>query len=48
MLVDPAQIRIYRWDGKELSAPVCTLATTDVLGHHDPELIHRHVFEDYL
>jgi hypothetical protein len=48
LLVDPDQIRFYRWDGEALSAPVCTLPTSDVLRHYDPELSQRRVFDEYL
>ena len=48
LLVDPDQIRLYRWDGQALSAPVCTLPTYDVLRHYDPELNQRRVFDEYL
>ncbi len=48
LFVDPAQIRLFRWDGNSLSEPVYTLATIDVLRYYDPDLGQRRVFEAYL
>ena len=48
MLIDPDSIHVYQWDGADLSEPICSLRTADVLQHYDPEFGSRPVFEHYL
>ncbi len=47
MFADPAKIQLYKWDGKELSGPVSTFQTREILGDYEPEFDSRRVFESY-
>ena len=48
MWVDPQELRIYRGGFGDLSTPVCTLHTQDVLQHYDREFASKRIFGEYL
>jgi hypothetical protein len=48
MLVDPSRIQIFRWDGQQLSGPIQTFETPEILGHYSERFGTRRVSEDYL
>ena len=48
MFVDLENILIFRWDGKNLSKPIISLNTTDVLSHYEPKFSSRQIFNLYL
>ena len=48
MLVTPAAIQVFGWNGMVLSEPLCTLDTSGVLAFYDPEYAHKEVYEMYL
>jgi len=47
MLVYPDTIRVFQGNGRNLSGPVCSLQTAEVLRHYDPEVGHKRIFHDY-
>jgi hypothetical protein len=48
MFVDTEQILIFKWDGVNLSEPVCSLNTVEILRHYEPEFGKKWIFEDTL
>lgn len=48
MIVDPEDITIFIWNGRELSEAVCSLKTPTVLQHYDAEFHSDRIFEPYL
>ena len=48
MFVDPEKIIIFKWDGVNLSEPICILNTGDILRHYEPEFGSKKIFESYL
>lgn len=46
MFVDTEQILIFKWDGVNLSEPVCSLNTGEILRHYEPEFGKKWIFED--
>ena len=48
MFVDTEQILIFKWDGVNLSEPVCSLNTGEILRHYDPEFGKKWISERYL
>ncbi|MEG4301958.1 hypothetical protein [Microcoleus sp. D3_18a_C4] len=48
MFVDTEQILIFKWDGVNLSEPVCSLNTGEILRHYQPEFGSQQIFESYL
>ena len=48
MFVDTEQIQIFKWDGENLSEPVCVLNTGDILRHYEPEFGKKWISERYL
>ncbi len=48
MFVDTEQILIFKWDGVNLSEPVCSLNTVEILSHYEPEFHNKRIFKRYL
>ncbi|MEG3918984.1 hypothetical protein [Microcoleus sp. POL10_C6] len=48
MFVDTELILIFKWDGVNLSEPVCSLDTADILRHYEPEFGNKRIFKRYL
>jgi len=48
MLVDTNNILIFKWDGNNLSEPILSLSTADVLSHYEPEFRDKSIFSLYL
>ncbi|MEG4501237.1 hypothetical protein QUB05_29185 [Microcoleus sp. F10-C6] len=48
MFVDTEQILIFKWDGVNLSEPVCSLNTAEILRHYEPEFGKKRIFKRYL
>jgi len=48
MLADVENILIFQWDGCNLSEPVLSLKTADVLNYYDPEFSKKQIFTPYL
>ncbi len=48
MLVDVNKILIFKWDGNNLSEPIISLNTADVLSHYEPEFRDKSIFSLYL
>ena len=48
MFVDTEQILIFKWDGVNLSEPVCSLNTAEILRHYEPEFGNKRIFKRYL
>ena len=48
MFVDTEQILIFKWDGVNLSEPVCSLNTGEILRHYEPEFGSKRIFKRYL
>ena len=48
MFVDTEQILIFKWDGVNLSEPVCSLNTGEILRHYEPEFHNKRIFKRYL
>jgi hypothetical protein len=48
MLANQEEIRLYQWDGKELSNPVAVLRTSDALREYEPEFGQIRIFQRYL
>ncbi|NJK75101.1 MAG: hypothetical protein HC849_20795 [Oscillatoriales cyanobacterium RU_3_3] len=48
MFVDMEQILILKWDGVNLSEPVCSLNTDEILRHYEPEFGKKRIFKRYL
>lgn len=48
MFVDTEQIQIFQWDGVNLSEPVCSLNTGEILRHYEPEFGKKRIFKRYL
>ncbi|MEG3847613.1 hypothetical protein QT971_15765 [Microcoleus sp. herbarium19] len=46
MFVDTEQIQIFKWDGKNLSEPVCTLNTGEICRYYLPTFGSKWIFED--
>ncbi|MGL5063098.1 MAG: hypothetical protein ACRC62_24230 [Microcoleus sp.] len=46
MFVDTEQIKIFKWDGINLSEPVCSLNTGEILRYYLPEYGSKWIFED--
>jgi hypothetical protein len=46
MFVDTEQILIFKWDGVNLSEPVCSLNTGEILRYYEPEFGKKWIFED--
>jgi hypothetical protein len=46
MFVDTEQILIFKWDGVNLSEPVCSLNTGEILRYYQPEFGSKWIFED--
>lgn len=46
MFVDTEQILIFKWDGVNLSEPVCSLNTGEILRYYQPEFGKKWIFED--
>lgn len=48
MFVDPEQIMIFKWNGVNLSEPICSLNTGDILRYYEPDFGSKKIFESYL
>jgi hypothetical protein len=48
MLVDVNKILIFQWDGNNLSEPIISLNTADVLSHYEPKFRDKRIFSLYL
>ena len=48
MFVDTEQILIFKWDGVNLSEPVSSLNTGEILRHYEPEFGNKRIFKRYL
>ncbi|MHC5775257.1 hypothetical protein [Nostoc sp.] len=48
MLVDVNKILIFQWDGNNLSEPILSLNTGDVLSHYEPKFRDKRIFSLYL
>jgi|SRR5579862_1347933 len=48
ILVDQEEIRIFQWDGEQLSKPICRIPTATVLSHYEPEFGSKEIFHSYL
>ncbi|MEH2364892.1 hypothetical protein [Nostoc sp.] len=48
MLVDVNNILIFQWDGNNLSEPILSLNTADVLSHYEPKFRDKSIFSLYL
>ncbi|MEG3975476.1 hypothetical protein QT970_12765 [Microcoleus sp. herbarium8] len=48
MFVDTEEILIFKWDGVNLSQPVCSLNTGEILRHYDPQFGKKWISERYL
>ena len=46
MFVDTEQILIFKWDNVNLSEPVCSLNTGEILRYYQPEFGKKWIFED--
>jgi hypothetical protein len=48
MFVDTEQILIFKWDGVNLSEPVCSLNTGEILRYYEPEFGSKRISGRYL
>lgn len=48
MLVNLETIEIFEWNGVKLSEPICSLKTSDILRHYEPEFDNKRIFYQYL
>lgn len=48
MLADVNKILIFQWDGNNLSEPILSLNTADVLSHYEPKFRDKRIFSLYL
>jgi hypothetical protein len=48
MFVDTEKILIFKWNGENLSDPVCSLNTGKILRYYEPEFGKRWISERYL
>ncbi|MEG3938194.1 hypothetical protein QT995_08530 [Microcoleus sp. S36b_A3] len=48
MFVDTEEILIFKWNGENLSKPVCTLNTAKILHSYEPEFGTKWISERYL
>jgi hypothetical protein len=48
MFIDTEQILIFKWDGVNLSEPVCSLNTGEILRYYEPEFGKKWMSEGYL
>jgi hypothetical protein len=48
MLVDPEKLQVFQGGFGDLSKPVCTLDTKDILQHYDTEFASKRIFTPYL
>ncbi|WP_230967472.1 hypothetical protein [Nostoc commune] len=48
MLVDINNILIFKWDGNNLSEPIISLKTANVLSYYEPEFNKKQIFNLYL
>jgi hypothetical protein len=48
MLVDLDNIQVFAWDGENLSEPLCSLNTTDVLRYYAPDFDGKDTFGYYM
>lgn len=48
MLVDLEDIQIFQWHEANLSEPIVSVKTADVLNCYDPEFSGKRIFEQYL
>jgi hypothetical protein len=48
MLADPERIQVFQWDGKQLSGPISSLSTPEVLSAYEPDFSRKRIFEFYL
>ncbi|MEH1937483.1 MAG: hypothetical protein V7L14_28010 [Nostoc sp.] len=48
MLADVNEILIFQWDGNNLSEPILSLNTADVLSHYEPKFRDTSIFSLYL
>ncbi|MEH1846678.1 MAG: hypothetical protein V7L25_17195 [Nostoc sp.] len=48
MLVDVNKILIFKWDGNNLSEPIISLNTADVLSYYEPKFCDKSIFNLYL
>lgn len=48
MLVDLEKMQIFKWDGEKLSNPICSLNSSAVLSHYEPEFSSKRIFDPYL
>lgn len=48
MLADVNKILIFQWDGKNLSEPILSLNTADVLSDYEPKFRNKRIFSLYL
>ncbi|NQE38508.1 hypothetical protein [Microcoleus asticus] len=46
MFVDTEPILIFKWDGVNLSEPVCSLNTGEILRYYQPKFGRKWIFED--
>jgi len=48
MFIELENIKIFKWDSDNLSEPVCTLNTAEVLGHYGLKVSDEYISGDYL
>ncbi|WP_242728902.1 hypothetical protein [Microcoleus vaginatus] len=48
MFVDTEKILIFKWNGENLSEPVCSLKTGKIIGYYEPEFGKKWISERYL
>lgn len=48
MSVNLEDLHIFKWDGANLSEPICSIKTGDVLRHYDDEFGSKQIFHEYL
>ncbi|MGD0140972.1 MAG: hypothetical protein ABSD28_19070 [Tepidisphaeraceae bacterium] len=48
MLVDDEFIRLFRWNGRGLSAELARFGTSEILKEYDPDFGSKRIFEPYM
>jgi hypothetical protein len=46
--VDKEAIRLFRWNGSELTGPIAELNSAQILQHYEPEFARLPIFHNYL
>jgi hypothetical protein len=47
MYVDLDKINVFKWDGVNLSEPLCTLKTGEILSYYDPNFLNKKWLDEY-